>query len=91
MDRISALRNIEAALREYEDGELDLAELEERVGTVLRTYATAFEAEDLDVYRASGGVADGTIVAAADETTARELIRERFDEADLEFEVDHLG
>jgi len=91
MDRISALRNIEAALREYEEGELDLGELEERVGTVVRTYATDFEAAELEVYRAAGGVADGTIVAAQDVAAAREQIRERFDEADLEFEIDHLG
>lgn len=91
MDRISALRNVEDALREYEAGELDLAALEERVGTILRTYATSFEREDLSVFRATGGVADGTVVAAADAETARARVRERVDGDDLEFELEHLG
>jgi hypothetical protein len=46
MDRISALRNVEDALREFEDGEADLAATERRVVAVLRTYATDFEATD---------------------------------------------
>lgn len=91
MDRISALRNIEDALREYEDGELELGELEERVGTILRTYGTAFERADVSVFEARGGRADGTVVAAADAVTARERIEERFDAEELEFELDHVG
>jgi hypothetical protein len=46
MDRISALRNVEDALREFEDGEADLATTEQRVVAVLRTYATDFEVGD---------------------------------------------
>ncbi|MFB6097223.1 MAG: hypothetical protein ABEJ74_07530 [Haloferacaceae archaeon] len=70
MDRISALRNVEEALRAFEDGEIDLATAEQRTRTVLRTYATDFEAEDRAVYRA----ADGTTVVAASEPEARELV-----------------
>lgn len=91
MDRISALRNIEAALREYEEGELELGELEERVETILRTYATAFEREALSVFEARGGRADGVVVAAADAGVARERIEERFDGEELEFELEQLG
>jgi hypothetical protein len=91
MDRISALRNVEAALRQYEAGEIDLAGLEERVGAVLRTYATEFETADLAVYRASGGTADGTIVAAETPAEARERIVDQYDAEDLEFELEQLG
>lgn len=91
MDRISALRNIEDALREYEDGAIDLATLEQRVGTIVRTYGTAFESTDLAVYRASGGVADGVVVAAEDAGAARDRIADRFDAEDLEFDLEQLG
>lgn len=90
MDRISALRNLEDALREYEAGEMDLAGLEERVGTILRTYATEFERTDLSVYRATGGAADGTVVAAETPTAARERIDEQVDAEELEFELEQL-
>jgi len=46
MDRISAIRNVESALVAFEDGEIALETLEERVTGVLRTYATEFEGED---------------------------------------------
>jgi len=76
MDRISALRNVEEALRAFEDGEADLRATEERVLTVLRTYATEFEG-DADVYRAVGeGPADGRVVVAPSEPAARERVRE---------------
>lgn len=90
MDRISALRNIEDALQEYEDGQCDLGDLEDRVGTILRTYATAFEAEDLAVYRAEGGEAAGTIVAAVDEERARSQISSRLEIPETAFELDRL-
>lgn len=70
MDRISALRNVEEALRAFEDGEIDLASAERRAQTALRTYATDFEDEDRGVYRAG----DGTTVVAASEPEARELV-----------------
>jgi hypothetical protein len=91
MDRISALRNMEDALRDYEDGKVDLAALEERIGTILRTYATDFEAADLDVYRAVGGEADGTIVAAESSADARQRIGDQLDAEDLEFDLEQMG
>ncbi len=67
MDRISALRNIEDALSDFESGESDLRETERRVVGVLRTYATEFGSEgDLSAYRARGDErADGLVVVAA--------------------------
>jgi hypothetical protein len=74
MDRISAIRNVEDALREFEDGEADLAATERRVAAVLRTYATEFDGED-DVFRAVGDEAvDGTVVVAPSEPAARERV-----------------
>jgi len=54
MDRISALRNVEDALAAFEDGEIALSTLEERVAGVLRTYATEFEDDHRTVYRVHG-------------------------------------
>ncbi|QKG92726.1 hypothetical protein HPS36_07635 [Halorubrum salinarum] len=74
MDRISAIRNVEDALREFEDGEADLAATERRVAAVLRTYATEFEG-DGDVFRAVGDdPVDGTVVVAPSEPAARERV-----------------
>lgn len=85
MDRISALRNVEDALSEFEDGEIDLGSMEIRVRSILRTYATNFE--ERDTYKASGPPpVDGLIVVANSPSDARERIRnladgniERFD------------
>jgi hypothetical protein len=77
MDRISALRNIEEALRDFEAGESDLEATEQRVAAVLRTYATDFEGDKdgLRAYRATGsGRADGLVVVAESEPGARERI-----------------
>ncbi|OTF00212.1 hypothetical protein [Halorubrum sp. SD612] len=72
MDRISAIRNVEDALREFENGDADLAATERRVAAVLRTYATEFDGDD-DVYRAVGDdPVDGTVVVAPSEPAARE-------------------
>jgi alkanesulfonate monooxygenase SsuD/methylene tetrahydromethanopterin reductase-like flavin-dependent oxidoreductase (luciferase family) len=95
MDRISAIRNVEEALRAFEAGEADLAATEERVVTVLRTYATEFEGEaqaELSAYRARGEApADGTVVVAATPAEARERIRNLIDDGDgVAFEVDPL-
>lgn len=82
MDRISALRNIEEALREFEAGESDLAATEQRVVGVLRTYATDFEGDDdgLRAYQAVGtGRADGLVVVAESETDARARIADLLD------------
>jgi hypothetical protein len=77
MDRISALRNVEEAIREFERGEADLAATERRVATVLRTYATEFdeEREELAAFRARGDdPADGVVVVAASPPDARERV-----------------
>jgi hypothetical protein len=79
MDRISALRNIEEALADFEDGETDLATLEREVRGVLRTYATEFEGA-LSAYRAAGGDADGLVVLASSSDEARGRVRELVDE-----------
>ncbi len=74
MDRISAIRNVEDALRAFESGEADLADTERRVAAVLRTYATEFDGED-DVFRAVGeDPVDGRIVVAPSAPAARERV-----------------
>lgn len=88
MDRISALRNVEEALRAFEEGEADLAGTEKRVIGVLRTYATSFEGEEA-LFRATApeGVA-GTVVIAPSAPAAAERIR-ALSEAD--FDRDEIG
>lgn len=71
MDRISALRNVEDALADFEAGETDLAELERRVRGVLRTYATEFEG-NLQAFRATGD--HDEVVLAPSRPAARERI-----------------
>ena len=89
MDRISALRNVEEALADFESGTDDLAETEERVVAVLRTYATAFEDDDLSAYRASGPeCVDGVVVAAESKADARTRVSELFDAETVEFELE---
>lgn len=75
MDRISALRNVEEALAEFEAGEIDLATVERRVGAVLRTYATEFDREELAAYRVEG-VDGAVVVVAASPGDARERAEE---------------
>jgi hypothetical protein len=73
MDRISALRNVEEALAEFEAGDADLATMERRVRGVLRTYATEFAEQD--AYRASGpSAAEGVVVLAPSPSEARERV-----------------
>lgn len=74
MDRISALRNVEDAIRAFEDGEADLADTERRVATVLRTYATEFEVENRRAYRAVDGPCEGRVIVAGDPLEARQQI-----------------
>jgi hypothetical protein len=74
VDRISALRNVEDALREYENGELDLATLERRVRGTVRTYATAFETDDAAPYRVIGAENE-VVVVASDPADARRRAR----------------
>ena len=82
MDRISALRNVEEALSDFEAGDADLAATEQRVLTVLRTYATDFDGEErLQAYQASGaGRAHGLVVVAESKAEARERIADLLDE-----------
>lgn len=91
MDRISALRNVEEALRAFESGEQSLAETHSEVRSVLQTYATEFETADRRPFRARGDdVVDGTVVVAADEATAVRRVRELTGSADADFEVQRL-
>jgi hypothetical protein len=91
MDRISALRNVEEALRDFESGDSDLAATEQRVVTVLRTYATDFESDaGREPYQATGADrAHGLVVVAESTADARERIYELLDEdpGSLEFDV----
>lgn len=94
MDRISALRNLEDALADFESGEADLQATERRVLNVLRTYATDFEDDDLAAYRASGAPrADGLVVVAESSTQARDRVRNLLDDVpdDLDFEIERVG
>lgn len=89
MDRISALRNIEDALADFESGDSDLQATERRVVNVLRTYATEFEDEDLSAYRASGDPqADGLVVVAESKSEARARVAELLDVESPEFIVE---
>lgn len=89
MDRISALRNIEDALSDFEAGRIDLETMEARVRATLRTYATDFD--ELGTYRAHGPPSvDGLIVVADSQRTARDRIHDLADDADTveRFEVE---
>ena len=91
MDRISALRNIEEALREFEAGDSDLEATERRVVGVLRTYATDFEGDEegLRAYRATGtGRADGLVVVAESEGEARERIADLLGEESSALDIE---
>jgi len=91
VDRIAAIRNIEDALAAFEAGDADLATVEERALTALRTYATEFEdGTERRAYRARGEApAEGVVVAAPDAETARERI-EALVEGDPAFEVEEI-
>jgi hypothetical protein len=92
MDRISALRNIEEALRSFEAGDADLASTERRVVTVLRTYATEFDDGELAAYRATGDDrAQGLVVIASSEDEASRRISALLDGDDVEFGLDRLS
>jgi hypothetical protein len=93
MDRISAIRNVEEALRAFEDGEADLAATEERVVATLRTYATEFEDETgLDAYAGRGADAvEGVVVVAESRAEARDRIAANAAVPADAFEVERLG
>lgn len=91
MDHISALRNVEEALRAFEAGDADLATTQRRVRSVLQSYATEFEAEERRPYRAHGEApADGAVVVAADAETAHQQVRALTDAEGASFEVEPL-
>jgi hypothetical protein len=73
MDRISALRNVEDLLAEFEDGERSLQALERDVRGVLRTYATDFDGE-LQAFEAAGGDVEGLVVLATSRPEARDRV-----------------
>ncbi|NIB98009.1 hypothetical protein [Halobacterium sp. R2-5] len=91
MDRISALRNVEDALADFEAGDASLGDVEDRVLGVLRTYATEFDEGDVSAYRATGDPrVEGTVVVAESEEEARERVAARVDEVP-EFRVEPVG
>ncbi|AHG04925.1 hypothetical protein HALDL1_16005 [Halobacterium sp. DL1] len=89
MDRISALRNVEDALADFEDGDASLGDVEDRVLGVLRKYATEFEDETVAAYRATGDpkVEDVVVVAPSPET-ARDRVAARVTDPVPEFRVE---
>ncbi len=74
MDRIAAIRRMEDALADFEDGEATLEECERRVRAAVRTFASEFDGE-LSAYRSG----EGTVVVAGSEAEARERVRELTD------------
>jgi hypothetical protein len=91
VDRISALRNVEEALRAFEAGDDDLATTQQRVQSVLQSYATEFEDESRRAYRAVGEEpADGVVVVAADPAEAEERVRSRLAAENAAFDVEPL-
>ena len=91
VDHISALRNVEEALRAFEDGEADLSTTQRRVQSVLQSYATEFEADERRPYRAHGDPpADGAVVVAPDAETAKTRVIELTDADNVSFDVEPL-
>lgn len=91
MDRISALRNVEEALRAFEAGEAELEATQRRVRSVLQSYATQFEDRERRAYRAHGDPpADGAVVVAPDPETARTRVRELVDADEASFTVEPI-
>jgi len=90
MDKISALRRIEEALTDYEEGDRSLPALEREVRGILRTYATGFEEGVL--YRASGeGPVDGLVVVASSPREAREQVADLVSASDpADFAVERV-
>jgi hypothetical protein len=88
VDRISALRNVEEALRAFETGEQSLDATQRAVRSVLQTYATEFETDERRPYRASGDAAvDGVVVVATSESDASDRVRSLTGAAEATFDV----
>lgn len=85
MDRISALRNVEDALADFEEGEADLETVERRVQAVLRTYASEFDRGSLAAYRVAGD-GESVVVVAPSPGEARERASDLGDLAPREVE-----
>lgn len=86
MDRISALRNVEEALGEFEAGDSTYEDLERRVRAVLRTYATEFDAGSKAAYRV--GDDRSVVVVAESPGEARDRAR---DLADVSGDVERVS
>jgi len=101
MDRISALRNVEDALAAFEDGDCDLADLERRVQTILRTYVSEFDVgESLAVYRVAPADGDsdnstdgssGLVLVAGGPNEARAQARELADDLPASLSVERVS
>ncbi|MCT9094665.1 hypothetical protein [Haloarchaeobius sp. HME9146] len=90
MDRISALRNVEEVLGEFERGEVDLAGMEQRVQAILRTYVSEFDVPELAVYRVQGDER-GVVVVAEGPTDARARARELWADAPQALDVERVS
>lgn len=91
MDRISALRNVEEALAEFEGGETDLESVQRKVLRIIGIYATEFEDGELAAYRASGADrADGLVVVADSTAQARRRIGDLLDGDEVPFDVERV-
>ena len=91
MDRIAALRNVEDVLSAFENGEIDLSTMEDRIQGVLRTYATTFESGTLSAYRATGDPAvEGMVVVAESPNHARERVRELVEDEPAGFDLESV-
>ena len=91
MDRISALRNVEEALSAFEDGEIDLATAERRVGAVIRTYATEYETAADAAYRVEAAQREDVVVVASSPDDARSRAEELLDESIRPTAIERLG
>ncbi|WP_435334575.1 hypothetical protein [Haloarchaeobius sp. TZWWS8] len=90
MDRISAIRNVEEALGEFERGEVGLAALEQRVQAILRTYVSEFDVPELAVYRVSDSERS-VVVVASGPTEARERTRELWTDAPQALDAERIS
>ncbi|WP_439027804.1 DUF7854 family protein [Haloarchaeobius sp. DT45] len=90
MDRISAIRNVEEVLGEFERGEVGLAGLEQRVQAILRTYVSEFDVPDLAVYHVQGDER-GVVVVAAGPNEARERARALWTDAPEVLDVERVS
>ena len=91
MDRISALRNVEDALSEFEQGETDLESMEQQVQAVLRSYATDFDDDRTAVYRVDPVEDRAVVIVAGSPGDARERAAEQVEGACEHADVERVG